>query len=414
MKNGLLAVSAAVMGALSANAFAAAIPDNFALPPGFLTFGDAQSYSLQIACTQGNFSPPSSCPYDVHSSPGNLQDLLVVMSGSNNTVGANSLYQGIDLNYISPNNEGGKIYYQQGSAANGTSIPIVNPFPTLGGPLTYTIPDQPNGAGALGTTTGFVDRENTWDVSLGTLRTFLTGNGTTTYGDPVFFFNNNQQGSLGTADEDLAIWAKVWVSDQFGNPVAFDANGLNGYDLTNHLSPYGTFPSGGGVPFGSVAGYISPIDPITGQPRIVNFTGSTDYVKSGGAICFDQLGAQPGFGDIPVPCSGPSDYQVSNNLGANQAAYAVVFPELNSLLAFLYATFGNNPAYSLHVDVRMGCEPDRAPDAASCTSFSLNNGYEQLFIGRLATATLVPEPGTLLLLGLGLAAIGWQVRTRRS
>ena len=55
MKNGLIAVSTAVAGLLSANAaFADAIPDNFALPPGFITYGDAQSYSLQIACTQGH------------------------------------------------------------------------------------------------------------------------------------------------------------------------------------------------------------------------------------------------------------------------------------------------------------------------------------------------------------------------
>jgi hypothetical protein len=83
------------------------------------------------------------------------------------------------------------------------------------------------------------------------------------------------------------------------------------------------------------------------------------------------------------------------------------------MLAGLYAMFGDSPAYTLHVDVRMGCDPARAPNADACTSYALNNGFEQLFLGRLASAT-VPEPGTLVLIGLGLVAIAWRVRTRKS
>ena len=125
---------------------------------------------------------------------------------------------------------------------------------------------------------------------------------------------------------------------------------------------------------------------------------STDYVLSGGALCYDAS-------LTVVSCSSPTKVggPINHNLGANQAVYALVFDELNDILG--QAGFGGYDYLS--IDLRLGCDlpavqGDRDPN---CVGRSLSNGYEQLFIATAEGTTNVPEPGTLALLGVALGGI---------
>jgi PEP-CTERM motif len=136
----------------------------------------------------------------------------------------------------------------------------------------------------------------------------------------------------------------------------------------------------------------------------------TDYILSGGAICLTAA-------KVPVSCSNPAAVggAINNNLGANQAAYAIDAPELNAFLATWRA--GGFAGYTdIHVDLRMGCDPATvgAPTGANCIARDINNGYEQLFIGTSTRVTNVPEPTGLALLGLGLLGMFAGLRRRQT
>ncbi|MBQ0720326.1 MAG: PEP-CTERM sorting domain-containing protein [Gammaproteobacteria bacterium] len=95
-----------------------------------------------------------------------------------------------------------------------------------------------------------------------------------------------------------------------------------------------------------------------------------------------------------------------------------MFPELNILFAGLFdtKTVSELALYTFHIDFRLGCDPGFStdPDDEICSGAisgygkNLNNGYEQIFIGtQERLGVYVPEPGTALLFGLGLAGLGY-------
>lgn len=377
------AAGAAMLSALCSAGQAATLggllPNSF-----YTTYGDANVYALAVLAHYYDAKVLSvgtgpSNPYYVTSTPGAIADLVVVATGTDGNPATTNNGR-INDAYPTPSGQSGSVYFSTSSVANpGTSAPNTNP--------TTQNPDA-------------------WNASLGSLKNFLAGD------QMVFFFNNNQTksgeklpggGTASAVDESLAAWGRAWITDAKGNVVK-DKFGSSYFFLTGNGGAYGN----NGVDFGDVTVFQ---DSTTTAPKVGdNGAGGTDYILAGGKLCLDA-------NFLPTACAGAA-YTIDNNLGANQAAYAVVLPELNALMTSLFTA---NPAdlgnYTLHVDVRLGCEAkdgngtgtDSAanPDTTDyCTARKLNNGYEQIFIGSAVFGTPVPEPGTLALLALAFGGLG--------
>lgn len=347
-------------------------------PLPYVTYGDANSYSLAFSAiaydlTFGGGTGPGN-PYYVNSSPGQISDLTVIGTGSSGQP-ITTNYPGMDNAYPTPTGVNGAPFF----STNKTAYPYP-PCTTA----TCSTPDDPGGISEFSG-----DASDTWDIRLSSLDGFV---GTDS---PVFFFNNNQTNSGGAEDQNLAIWAALTLYDDAGvlSPLTLYFSNLGG--------AYALVSEGGGGVLNGTAGsgtLGAPTGPDAGDNT------STDYVLAGGQLCYDTTDPLGGA----VTCDSPNASDpINHNLGANQAVYAVVFPALNDILAL--ANFGGYDVLSL--DWRMGCDPNTT---ANCDGFegnhgrSLNNGFEQLFIGTVSSVVNVPEPATLALLGsalLGFAAM---------
>lgn len=342
----LLAVSA-MLGAGLAGPAQAALDLSGA---NYVTYGDANSYALQVEGVIAGDTGPGS-PYYVNSTPGAIKDLIVVATGADGGP-VNTNVAGMDDALSTPTGTGGSNYFS-----------------------------------------------GIWNSTLAAFTGFL---GTSS---PLFFFNNNQTKSGDAVDENLAVWVQISLTG---------TGELTRYLTFSNLgSPYALFTEGGGgVPDGAAGGFKfaglnataeSLPDPLAGT------NAGTDYVLSGGAICLTAT-------TVPVSCSSPfaATGPIDNNLGANQAAYALDAPALNAFLAAWTSASGYT---DIHIELRFGCDPFTDGSAVagegSCIGRDQNNGYEQLFIGTGTTVTQVPEPGILGLLALGLLGLGATTRRRK-
>jgi hypothetical protein len=315
---------------------------------GYVTYGDFNTYSLPIA------------GIDVRSTPGHIDDLIVVATGASGKP-VNTNFSGMDNAYSTPSGNSGSNFFTTG--------------------LT-TDPSQ------ISSFTG--DADETWDTSLTALKGFLDGE------DMVFFFNNNNLngGNL----QSLAAWAQVQVTDNTGVVPSV----IGTFDFTNNGGKYALLSEGGGGNFlGDPTAYTSG-----GSGPTIGTNDSTDYVLSGGPLCIDTDTSPP----TPVSCSNPvaDEGPINHNLGADNAAYAVVAPELNSLLKGFFDGGLSLDDYTMSIDLRLGCDPgfgvladnsneEICTGALSGFGKNINNGFEQLFITTLARGTQIPEPSMLLL-----------------
>jgi hypothetical protein len=394
----LLSATALAFSGLASTSYAA-VGDLSLIP--YVSYGDGQSFSLPIAeafCganVGGAFAGVDCTTYRVPSTPGHIQDLVVIATGAEGKQ-VTTNFTGMDNAYSTPSGVSGSINFTPVSNTDGVGTSRGSQGTILNNGLT------------------------TWDSTLAALQTFLAGD------NPVFFFNNNQTNSGSTADQNLAAWARLSITDgsntlidldlttpgiqtslAFTNrtPITGPSSCLGG---TGAPSPYAVVPLGGGCP--------SAVDPNNvfkfidaGAPPVVGTNAATDYVLSGGQVCLNAS-------FVPVVCGSPTQAfgPFNHNLGADTVAYAIIFPELNAVLAALFGNGALNLAnYTFHLDLRLGCDLTSDPNNPICTGRSLNNGFEQLFLGTLEGVTTgTPEPGTLALLGgiLGIWAVSRRVR----
>lgn len=340
---------------------------------GYVQYGDAHSYSLPIACVQVG-QAYSKCDFNVGSTPGQIKDLVVLATGADGGP-VNTNFAGMDNAYSMPTGRNGEAFMRTGGVTvGGTTYPATDP-------------------GQVSAFTG--DQPNTWDTTIGALNTFLQGDA------PVFFFNNNQINSGASTNQNLAAWAQITVTTAGGNVLGI-------FDFTNNKGNYDLVSNGGGgVINGDVASYTSTgVGPGQYGDTDSNGVVNTDYVLSGGALCV--IGSPP----LPVPCGTQgASAPINHNLGADHAVYALLFPELNTLIAQLIAD--ENFDAVMHVDFRLGCDPTLFTSTEACVGKSLNNGYEQIFLARVTAVPgppPVPAPGSLALFAGGLLAAGVSLR----
>lgn len=313
-----------------------------------VTYGDANSYALQVEGVIAGDTGPGSAYY-VNSSPGAIQDLIVVATGASG-VQVTTNAAGMDDALSTPSGVSGSNFFS-----------------------------------------------GIWNSTLAAFTGFLAGE------NPLFFFNNNQVSSGAATNQNVAVWAQVSLTGAGANTQYFTFSNLG--------SLYAMFTEGGGGVFNGVAGTgaLGGIDVAASAlpGPLAGTNAATDYVLSGGPVCLTAA-------NIPVSCSNPGAVTgpINNNLGANQAAYAISAPALNDFLAdWLIGAF---PEYTdIHVNLRFGCDPATGiAGVGDCIARDANDGFEQLFIGTSTTVIQVPEPGMLVLLAFGLLGLGLAYRRK--
>jgi hypothetical protein len=208
--------------------------------------------------------------------------------------------------------------------------------------------------GAIAGTNINQSQSTTWDISLSTLNTFLDGKSL------VFLFDNNQ--NQGNGSDRLQAYGEVilWNSG-YGEIKSSVAN--NVYSLFDFVGMNGTTD---GVFHGNVNNYAN---------ATLNLNANI---------------AQTAYVDIPFSETDPTTgIPYTLNIGTNVADFALIAPELNALLKdsrydtlSIFMDFGNR-----------------------------TGGSEQVFLARVDTAT-TPEPGTMLLMGAGVAGAAFLRRRR--
>jgi hypothetical protein len=347
--------SALLVGLLGAQpAGAASSPTTIAAPIGFnvnacAIYGDFYSCSTQLL--EGVLQTPNNT-YALPVGPGQLQDNIVIGDnpGSNpvNDLLNSDLFTstpggtGVDNGYTTPTGSGTFDFSTKDGALGGT------PDPTAPYPFTPEF-------------TG--DLQNSWDISVSNLQTFLNG------ADLVVGFDHNQTG-VGDA-QNLLAWALVCF-DGGGQPTIC-------FELTNSAvqDPL-TFSTG--KTLGSDPTEPSAVDPF-GTPN--------DFVVSHGQICTADT--------LLVQYTSKSDCEKAGGVFAdankgNAIDFLIWSPDINNFL--------HSPAAALYTTMHVRWDMRQ-----------LNDGAETAFILPAVTQQVIPEPESLLLVALGL--LGLYVTRRR-
>lgn len=350
LKNQLLFIALSLIAGVGLNPAQAVPLPACNQPINCLVFDDFTVYSLELL----NLIDGSTA-FDVDSSPGQLRTDNAIVIGT----GAGGLFQNtanIDEPYDTPNNAGPGSF---GDFANYESISLADPNPNFPANGDNTVNTDVGGATVVG--------GNMWDATTAALRSFV---------DPgeavVFYFNLNETNQGGdnvlNQGQDMFGWMQVTLTDLDGVLA----------DQVFTLSGSGALPGGSAV---QTAG-VDDILP----------TANDLWAHVHGEICVDPTDTANPFRHFGECTAGdPAAWQdVNQNLGANQAAFALYNETLSDLIL--------SSDYDLvSVDLRMS---------------HIDNGYEQLFILPGTVGITIAEPATLGMIGLGLIGLGFAARRR--
>ena len=320
-------------------------------PINCLVFDDFTVYSLELLNAISGTDD-----FDQTSTPGFLnQNAIAIGTGANGVGNDNA---SIDDPYDTPNN------VPQNTFVNYQSITLTDPNPTFAGDNTVTAPVGGVNVGG-----------DMWDATTAALRTFF-GDGEAV----VFYFNLNESNQGGdnvlNNGQDMYGWLQVTLTGPNVQPVVFTLSGA------------------GALPGGSAT--------QTTDPNVDGFDGilpqaSDLWAHVHGEICVDDTNQANPFVHFGECVQGdPAGAETINqNLGANQAAFALFNQQLSDLI------LDPNSGYTLvSVDLRMA---------------HLDNGFEQLFILPTEVGiTQVPEPSTMAMFLAGLLGLAPFARRRRA
>jgi hypothetical protein len=344
-------------------------------------YGDFQSCSAQYLnfLVYGDPDGTQTQSYVVQSSQGLLKDALVVMTNGQASVDNTDIGTNIDNAYNILASPGQDTTY-------GTSILAgQNVNNTIVDPTTAVTGEVP---GPICGTNDCGDAATAWDIGLAELIDALTFDGARH--DLLIFFDNNQTGTV--EGQDILVSGLVCVQDAQGilPDICFELVDENGTDLVSN-GPGAFNNNVDPTAFNTTLGYGDPL---------ATDTSATTYPPGGpvlanGTLCVDNTTKDVvafnvgSSNDCP-----PNSTFINNNLGSNLVEFIVGIPELNARLEQYLAQ-----GYDLV--------------STQLLFNNQNDGFEDVFIlAGAARPTIVPEPGTLLLLSFGLVGLGLVYRRR--
>jgi hypothetical protein len=359
--------------------------------PACLNYGDAVSCSAPLLNYFAGLDPNTKVSqggYVLPTPQGGLKGYIVLGAGGAAALDNSDIIPSptsqVENGFKS--NAGSDSYFATGktsTVAGNTADPDNNGLGTL------------NGAQAA-------DLRGTWDVGLQWLSNALTF-GTGRH-DLMIGFDYNQPQNATTS---LDFWALITVRDTAGELA--DIN----YEFKGPGIPGSLLPP-------------NPWDSFTTTKTRDSLPNSTDFGTVNGVTCVNTVGAPPnGIPILPIPggqC--PVGYEVTID-NAQSTADTEIFaflPELNKNLEnfislgydvasvrMAFGCYNNNPTTdTVAKNPGVGYLVEGSAETTNCES----GGFGDVYLLAGGVRGELPEPGTLVLFGLALGALGWSARRR--